>query len=167
MVLNAVIELQGQNGIRFVPIREFYTGPGKTVRQHDEIAVSVRIRKEDYQGFGGHYMKYGKRNAMEIATLGCAVNVKLTADKQRIEDIRIGYGVAAPTPVRCVQTEEKVKGMIISAKLFETVQNGVLEEVNPRSSWRASKEFRLQLVKEMSVRVLKQAIVNAGGVCNA
>ena len=32
-------------------------------------------------GFGGHYIKYAQRNAMDIATLGCAVHVKLTADK--------------------------------------------------------------------------------------
>ena len=51
-----------------MPIREFYTGPGKTVRAHDEVAVSVRIAKEDTK-FGGHYIKYGKRKCMEIAHL--------------------------------------------------------------------------------------------------
>jgi len=167
MVLNAVIELRGPEGTRFVPIREFYTGPGKTVRKHEEIAVSVRIKKEDYDGFGGHYMKYGKRNAMEIATLGCAVNVKLTADKKRIEELRIGYGVAAPTPIRCTATEEKAKGMPVSEELFEMVGKNVLTEVNPRSSWRASREFRLQLVEELGKRALEQAIINAGGKCHA
>lgn len=167
MVLNAVIELKGIEGTRLVPIREFYTGPGKTVRKHDEIAVCVRIKKEDYEGFGGHYIKYGKRNAMEIATLGCAVSVRLSADKKSIEDIRIGYGVAAPTPIRCLVTEEKVKGMQISSELFQTVGAGVLAEVNPRSSWRASKEFRLQLVEELSKRALQQAIINAGGEYDA
>lgn len=167
MVLNAVIELRGANGTRLVPIREFYTGPGKTVRAHDEVAVSVRIAKEDYEGFGGHYIKYGKRNAMEIATLGCAVLVKLSDDKQIIEDMRIGYGVAAPTPIRCPVTEEKVKGMPISKELFQAVREGVLEEVNPRTSWRASKEFRLQLVEELAERTLRQAIVYAGGKADA
>ena len=163
MVLNAVIELQGTGGTRFVPIREFYTGPGKTVRAHDEVAVSVRIAKKDYEGFGGHYIKYGKRNAMEIATLGCAVSVKLSEDKTCIQDMRIGYGVAAPTPIRCPKIEEQVKGMAVGEELFTTVRKGVLEEVNPRTSWRASREFRLQLIEELAERALRQAIVNAGG----
>lgn len=167
MVLNAVIELRGPLGTRFVPIREFYTGPGRTVRTHEEIAVSVRIKKEDYDGFGGHYIKYGKRNAMEIATLGCAVNVKLTADRKRIEELRIGYGVAAPTPIRCTDTEEKAKGMPVTEELFAMVGKNVLTEVNPRSSWRASREFRLQLVEELGKRALRQAIINAGGECHA
>lgn len=163
MVLNAVIELQGTGGTRFVPIREFYTGPGKTVRAHDEVAVSVRIAKKDYEGFGGYYIKYGKRNAMEIATLGCAVSVKLSEDKTCIQDMRIGYGVAAPTPIRCPKIEEQVKGMAVGEELFTTVRKGVLEEVNPRTSWRASREFRLQLIEELAERALRQAIVNAGG----
>ena len=33
---------------------------------------------------------------MEIATLGCAVRVKLSEDKTVIEDVRLGYGVAGP-----------------------------------------------------------------------
>ena len=41
----------------------------------------------------GQYVKYGKRKAMEIATLGCAVRVKLSEDKTVIEDVRLAYGV--------------------------------------------------------------------------
>lgn len=162
-VLNAVLELTGPSGVRLVPIGEFYTGPGKTVRGHAELVTGILIRKKDYEGFGGHYMKYGKREAMEIATLGCAVMVKLTEDKAHIAKLRLAYGVAAPTPLRCYQTEEKVSGMALDEALLEAVGKGALEEVNPRSSWRASKEFRLQLVEEMAKRAMKQAVIYAGG----
>ena len=79
----------------------------------------------------------------------------------------IGYGVAAPTPIRCFKAEEKVKGMEIGNELFETLGKSVLEEVNPRTSWRASKEFRLQLVEELGKRAVKQAVINAGGEWDA
>ena len=42
-----------------------------------------------------------------------------------------------------------------------------LTEVNPRSSWRASKEFRLQLIEELAKRGLAEAIRRAGGEENA
>ena len=166
-VLDAILVLEGPKGTREVPIREWYTGPGRTVREHEEVLTAIKIRRESYEGFGGHYIKYGKRNAMEIATLGCAVTVKLSDDKRHVEEMHLGYGVAAPTPIRCFQTEEKVKGMEIGEALYETVGKGALEEVNPRSSWRASKEFRLQLVEELGKRALKQAIINAGGAADA
>ena len=160
---NAVLELTGPEGIRWVPIAEFYTGPGRTVRRHEEILTAIRIVRKDYEGYGGHYIKYGKRNAMEIATLGCACLVKLASDKKSVEEMRIAYGVAAPTPVRCRKTEEMVRGHIVNQELFEKVGKAVLLEVNPRSSWRASREFRLQLVEELAKRAMSQAVINAGG----
>lgn len=165
--LNAVLELTGPEGKRQVPIGEFYTGAGKTVRAHSELLTAIRITKENYEGFYGHYIKYGKRNAMEIATLGCSANVKLNASKTAVEELRLAYGVAAPTPIRCRNTEEAVKGMKLSADLLDAVGKGALEEVNPRSSWRASKEFRLQLVEELGRRAVLEAVKKAGGEINA
>ena len=165
--LAAVLVLKGPDGVREVPISQWYTGPGRTVRNHDEVLTAIRIKKENYQGYGGQYIKYGKRNAMEIATLGCAVSVKLTEDKKHIQDLRLAYGVAAPTPIRCHTTEEAVKGMETGEALAQAVGKGALEEVNPRSSWRASREFRLQLVEELGRRAVKQAVINAGGEWDA
>jgi len=165
--LDAVLVLKGPDGVREVPISQWYTGPGRTVRNHDEVLTAIRIKKENYQGYGGQYIKYGKRNAMEIATLGCAVSVKLTEDKKHIQDFRLAYGVAAPTPIRCHTTEEAVKGMETGEALAQAVGKGALEEVNPRSSWRASREFRLQLVEELGRRAVKQAVINAGGEWDA
>ena len=45
-------------------------------------------QKAAYEGYFGHYIKYAMREAMEIATTGCSVNVKLSADKTTIEDVR-------------------------------------------------------------------------------
>ena len=162
--LDAVLELTGPKGTREIPVTEFYTGPGRTLREHAEILTAIKITRENYQGFYGHYTKYGKRNAMEIATLGCAVHVKLSADNMRISEFRLGFGVAAPTPIRCFKTEETVKGMAVTdPELYEKIQEGAVSEVTPRSSWRASREFRLQLVRELSVRTAKEAIEKASG----
>ena len=104
---------------------------------------------------------------MEIATLGCAVQVKLGEEKNTVEDLRLAYGVAAPTPIRCRRTEETVKGMPLTPKLADMLAEGALKEVMPRSSWRASREFRLQLVEELARRALAQAVCNAGGEIHA
>ncbi|MEG2659768.1 MAG: xanthine dehydrogenase FAD-binding subunit XdhB [Oscillospiraceae bacterium] len=165
--MNAVLHLVGKNGERLVPIAEFYTGPGRTQRAHDEILTEILIRKADYEGFGAHYIKYAQRNAMDIATLGCAVNVRLSADKKTIEDIRLAFGVAGPVPMRCAAAENAMNGKAITQELVYSIGDIAAGEVSPRTSWRASKEFRIQLVKELSRRVLRQAIGNAGGAVDA
>jgi len=166
--LNAVVVLQGPDGVREVPVSEFYTGPGKTVRHQNEVCTVFKIKKEDYEGWQGCYMKYGKRKSMEIATLGCAVRVKLSGDKKTIADVRLGYGVAAPTPIRCRKAEDAVRGKAVSDQsIFDIFADTALTEVNPRSSWRASKEFRIQLIHELAKRALKEAIRRSGGEVNA
>ncbi|MDO4620175.1 MAG: xanthine dehydrogenase FAD-binding subunit XdhB [Lachnospiraceae bacterium] len=160
---DAVLEITGPEGIRMVPIEEFYLGPGKVDLRPGELETAVCISKKSWSGYKGFYIKYGMRNAMEIATTGCSVNVKLSQDKKTIRDVRIGFGVAAPTPMRAHGTEEKVRGMEVSPETRSLIGDSVLEEVRPRDSWRASKDFRLHLCKTMAMRAFTEAVRRAGG----
>ncbi len=57
--------LEGPEGKRRVPVCEFYTGPGRTVR-HGPRSVPVSwCTGKQIEGWSGHYIKYGKRKAME------------------------------------------------------------------------------------------------------
>ncbi len=164
--MNAELEITGPQGKRRLPIEEYYKGPGRVDLKHGEVLTQIRISRENYEGFYGQYIKYAMRNAMDIATLGCAVNCKLNSAKDRIEDVRLAFGVAGPVPIRCHEAEQAVKGAGTSLETLKAFSDAALTEVNPRTSWRASREFRLQLVKELSQRVLKQAIVLGGGTVN-
>lgn len=166
-ILNAQLVLKSKKGVRTIPINEFYLGPGKTIREHNELLTEIRIPRKDYEQFYGHYIKYGKRKAMEIATLGCACGVRLSPDKRKVEEVRLSYGVAAPTPIRCGSIEAWACGKELKKDFVELFGKKALEEVNPRSSWRASKEFRLQLVEELAKRALIQAVTYAGGEIDA
>ena len=161
--LEADIVLVGPNGERVVNIKDFYTGPGKTVRDRCEVCKCFKIKKENYENYYGYYFKYGKRKSLEIATLGCSVLVKLNASKDTIEDVKIAYGVAAPTPSRAPSAEAFAKGKKLSENFIEEFGEKALSDMKPRDSWRASKEFREQLIKEMARRTLVNAIRRAGG----
>lgn len=165
-VHNALLELTGPGGKRTLPIEEFYTGPGKVALRPGELLTDIVITKENYEGFGGHYIKYAQRNAMDIATLGCAALCRLNREKDKIEEMRLAFGVAGPVPMRCKKAEELVHGQKITQELFLLAADTAQGEVHPRTSWRASKEFRLQLVHELSQRALKEAVKKAGGAVN-
>ena len=167
LVLDAELELVGSAGSRRVPIRQFYTGPGKTVREHDEVLTAIRVAPENYQGFGAKYIKFGKRAAMEIATLGCAASVKLNAAKDGLSELRLAFGVAAPTPIRCPETEAAAVGLPLTGEALGAIGEAAMREARPRDSWRASKVFRLQLVRELAARATAGAIERAGGALRA
>jgi len=162
LTLNAMLILQGPHGQRSVHVKDFYAGPGKVHLARSELLVQIRVARVDYQGYSGHAIKYAVRAAMDIATLSCAVHVKM--DGQRIADARVAFGVAAPTPIRCPGAEKAVEGEIPTEGLLSRFGEMAAADTNPRSSWRASKEFRLQLIRELSSRALRTAIENGGGV---
>ena len=164
--LNAQLEILGSKGSRTIKIEEFYLGPGKVDLQQGDLLTKIKIAKVDYENYYGHYIKYAMRKAMDIATLGCAAIVKLSEDKEHIEDLRLAFGVAGPIPMRCPLAEDLAKGEKLGQDLLAKIAKSAVAEVKPRTSWRASKEFRLQLVEELSKRALKKAINDAGGTYN-
>lgn len=161
---DAVVELTGPDRVRRLPIQEFYIKAGKVDLRPGEIQTGILIPKKSYEGYQGHYIKYAMRNAMDIATLGCSANVKLSKDGKVIEDIRIAYGVAGPVPMRAVHAEESGRGKCVSGQSLEEIAEQVLLDIHPRDSWRASKAFREHIAKVLCQRTVKEAIVRAGGV---
>ncbi len=160
---DAIMEITGPDGVRQMPIREFYIKAGKVALEHNELLTAILIKKESYEGYKGHYIKYAMRNAMDIATTGCSVNVKLSPDKKLIENARIAYGVAAPVPMRAFSPEAAVNGKPVSQETIQAFGEAALLDVNPRTSWRATKEFRLHLAKELAMKALTEAIKLSGG----
>ena len=159
----AVVELTGKNGKRLVPIKDFYL-KAKVVDIHpDEIQTAILIPKESYENTYGYYIKYAMRNALDIATNGCSVNVRLSADKKTFERVRVAYGVAGPIPMRAPNAETFINGKEVTMENIEAFSQKVLEDINPRDSWRASKALRQHVAVESAKRCIIESVKRAGG----
>ena len=160
---DAVIEITGPEGVRRIPIHDFYIKAGTVDLRPGELQTAIIIPKISYEGYFGHYIKYAMRNAMDIATTGCSVNVKLSPDKKTFQDVRIAYGVAGPVPMRAPSAEAKIKGQPLCTEQVKAFAQAVLEDIRPRDSWRASKAFRQHIAAVLAERALKESIRLAGG----
>ena len=161
---DAIIEITGPEGVRRIPIQDFYIKAGQVDLRPGELQTAILIPKAAYEGYQGHYIKYAMRNAMDIATTGCSVNVKLSADKSTMEDVRIAYGVAGPVPMRAVTAEARANGKPTTKAEIKAFAQAVLEDINPRDSWRAAKDFRQHIAVALAERALTESIRLAGGV---
>lgn len=164
MSYDAVLEITGADGVRLVDFKDFYISAGKVDLRSAELLTAILIPKASYSNCFGHYIKYTMREAMDIATTGCSVNVTLSADKKCFERVRVGFGVAAPIPARAPSAERLANGAIVCANTIKEASAAVLEDINPRTSWRAKKEFREHIAVEMAARALTKATELAGGV---
>ena len=162
---DAVIELTGKNGKRYLPIKEFYIKAGTVdLRVEDgEIQTAILIPKASYENTAGFYIKYAMRNAMYIATTGCSVNCRLSPDKKTFERVRIAYGVAGPVPMRAPSAEAAANGKPVTAETVDAFAKAVLEDIHPRDSWRASKAFRQHIAVELARRCLIESVKRCGG----
>ncbi len=161
LVLEADLEIRGGDGKRVVPVGGFHLGPSRVDLKQGDVLVEFRIRPESYKGFGTAYYKYSMRDAMDIATIGCTAAVRLDGDK--IAELRLAFSVAAPTPLRCETAEKAALGQPLSEETLKAITNAVKKDVNPRNSWRATKEFRLHIIRTLTQRVVRQAVERAGG----
>jgi xanthine dehydrogenase FAD-binding subunit len=164
---DAVMEYSGPDGTRFVPIGKHYVAAGKTALTPAEILTAIIIPHESYVGTAGHYIKYAMREALDIATIGCSANVRLSADgdpgRKTIERLRLAYGVAGPLPMRAFCAESAANGRAVSMETVNAAAEAVLLDIRPRDSWRASAAFRSHLAVELARRAITEAVTRADG----
>lgn len=160
---DAVVELTGPQGVRRQPIQEFYLRAGQVDLRAGELQTAILIPRESYENTYGHYIKYAMRSAMDIATLGTSVNVRLSEDGRTVERARAAFGVAGPVPLRALHAEALASGREAGEELAEQFAQAVKEDIQPRDSWRAAKDFRLHIAVECARRAFLEAVRQAGG----
>ncbi len=161
MALNAVLTIDGADGQRQMPLADFFGADGRVALEHSEILTAITVTRDNYAGYQGHFFKYAVRNAMDRAIVSCAALCKVQADI--LQDLRLVYSAAAPPPKRCASAENMAAGLTITPELLADIAEIVKNDVNPTTSWRAGRDFCLQIIKILAARVVRQAILNAGG----
>ena len=159
---SAIVEYCGPHGKRLVPIKEHYVSAGKTALETGEILQAIIIPKESYENYFGNYIKYSMRAVMDLAVLSCSANVSLSPDRKAIEKLRLAYGAANPVPIRALNAEKIAKGKNINTETISLIAKTTLNDIKPRSTFLATKDFRIHLVEELAKRVVTKSLKRAG-----
>jgi len=139
LVLYAVLEIESINGKREVSLKDFFSGPRKTVLHDDEMITSIKI-KSDSLNKNGCFIKLGLRQAMAISLASIAMI--LETEEEKVTDVRIAVGSVAPTPLRLINVEEFLVNQKIDDVLLEEAMKKVSETVKPIGDVRASADYR-------------------------
>ncbi len=146
LLLDAEVELVSWSGeaitARSVPLAKFFTGPGKTIMQADELLTAVEFAQPG-EGFAATFLKSGPRPALEISTVSMGV-AGIVADGV-MHDVRVSIGSVAPTPLRATETEAVLEGGVLDEALIARAVETVMREVKPIDDVRASAWYRRHL----------------------
>ena len=143
---DAVMCIEGPNGKREVPIREFITFVRRTVLQKDEIVTGIKVPYD--KDLRGIFTKVARRREVDLSTI-CATVARSG------NEWKLAFGAVAPTPVRLPKTEELLRGKEITEALIDEAAKLARTEVSPIDDVRASKEYRLDVVEVIVRRSLK------------
>ena len=144
LALQASLLCVSLKGERIVPLEKFFIGPGQTILKEDEIVREIQI-PEMVSRSRGIYFKLSPRKRMDLALVGVAVILDM---KEGIcEDLRIGLGAVAPTPLRAKKAEAILCKEKLTLGHIERTAEAAADESRPIDDHRASAYYRKAMVR--------------------
>ena len=145
-------------GEREIPLREFFVGPRETVLKPAEVVVAIDV-PPPAPGTGDASLRQGGRVSLSLPMAAAAAVVVMEGAICR--EATVALGAVAPTPIVATAAGEAVAGKELSEDVLREAGELAAEAAVPIDDLRASKEYRLELVKVLTRRVLMAAAERA------
>ena len=146
LAYDAEIELVSTDGSRWLAYQGFHTGYKQMLIAPNELLARIRMPRNT-RGATHYYRKVGTRKAQAISKVCLAALAKL--DQDQIADIRIALGSVAPIVVRCVQTEDALRGRKPDAETIKSACATLSHEISPIDDIRSTADYRLQVARNL------------------
>ena len=153
IVLKAQIKIQGSNGQKVMPVEDFFTGPGQTRINRNEILTEIQI-PNPIPNSNAVYLKQKRSRGADLAIVGVAASVIM--DGKVIKNAKIALGAVAPTPIRANKVEKLLNGKNPDDKLLDACGESALIESSPIDDVRSSAAYRKKLIKVLVKRAIKK-----------
>jgi len=146
----AVALIAGPSGRREAPVEEIVTGPGRTSLAKGEFIVAFRIPKPKSRQSDA-YLRFIPRTEMDIAVVGCAVNVTLDASGTCTE-ARVCLGAVAPTQVVVEDAAKALIGHKLDDATLKALDAAAQAACKPISDKRGTIEYRTKIAGVLARR---------------
>jgi len=157
---NAAMRVVSPAGERPVPLREFFIAPRETVLESADVVVAIEV-PVSAPGTGDASLRQGGRVSLSLPMAAAAAVVVMDGDICR--EAAVALGAVAPTPIVAAAAGEALAGKELSEDVLREASELAAEAARPIDDLRASKEYRLELVRVLTRRVLKVAAERAWG----
>jgi carbon-monoxide dehydrogenase medium subunit len=161
VALDAEVELASPEGIRWYPILDMFSGPGRPSFDPTRSLIT-RFRFPLTTDSGTAFSRIMRPQGVALPILACAVWVQMAAgDPDIIGDTRISLGPVQPVPARAVAAENTLRGRQLKEALDDCVA-AARQSLQPRSSkHRATSTYRVEMIETFLRRTLPLAVERA------
>ncbi len=155
---NAKVEIVGQQGSRVKDVYSLIEGPGKLHLSKDEFITHILIPLQRDRS-ADCYLRFIPRTEMDIAVVGCGVN--LSVKNQSISSAKIVLGAVGPKVIFADEAAELVLNSRLDKDVILKLQRMCEEIATPISDKRGSIRFRRQVAGVLAKRALQKAYARA------
>ena len=150
----------GPTGERIEAVENIPIGPGKTSLKKGELISAIHIPAREKHS-GDAYLRFIPRTEMDIAVVGCAVNLRLEDDL--IVEARVALGAVAPKVLLVEQCSQAILGTKLDEEALSNLSAAAENACDPISDKRGTKEFRTNVAGVLAARTAKIAYNRAQG----
>ncbi len=152
VALDAVVQVQGPEGSRKVPIAKFHIAYGEdpareTVLKHGELITAVELPNTPFFA-RSHYLKVRDRAAFEFALASAAAALEIKDGK--ITAARLALGGVATKPWRAIEAEKVLVGANSEEAAYAAAAKAALQGARPQKF----NAFKIELARRTIVRAL-------------
>ena len=155
----AVAVIAGPDGRREAPVEAIVTGPGQTSLKKGEFIVEFRVPKPKPRQSDA-YLRFIPRTEMDIAVVGCGVNVTLDA-AGLCTDARVVLGAVAPTQLIVDEAAEALKGHRLDDDTLSRLDAAAQRACKPINDKRGTIEYRTKVAGVLARRAAAIAFERA------
>ena len=154
LAYDAQIELTSSSGSRWVEYYGFHTGYKQMQLRPDELLTKIRLPRTIENRYH-YYRKVGTRKAQAISKVCLAALGR--KHNETIADVRIAFGSVAPIVIRCVQTENALRGQPLNeTTTTKLVRDSLKGEIKPIDDIRSTSAYRLRVAQNLVSDFLEQ-----------
>jgi CO/xanthine dehydrogenase FAD-binding subunit len=157
----ATAVIVGSNGKREVPVEQVPTGPGRTSLAKDEFILEFKLPPRPARSSDA-YLRFIPRTEMDIAVVGCGVNVTLDAKGVCIA-ARVALGAVSPTVILVPDAAAALIGHTLDADTLAKLDAAAQAAAKPISDKRGTIEYRTKIAGVLARRTAAIAFARAAG----
>ncbi len=157
VALGAILEIEGREGRREVPLEAFHLLPGdtpqdETVLAPGDLVVAIRLPQEAAR-YAAHqrYLKVRERTSYAFAVVSAAVALRM--DGVAIGSARVALGGVALKPWRADAAEAALAGKPAAPETFRAAADAALAGAKPAGD----NGFKIELARRIVMRALTLA----------
>ena len=156
-LLGASLVARSKNGERIIAADQFFRGSFETVLEDDELLTEIRV-PIPAQGHGWSFQEVSQRKG-DFALVATAA--MLTLENGTCRNVRLGFRNVGERVSRLKAVEAQIEGQTPSERLFSAAASAAMKAVEPPSDLHADADYRRDLVKALTERVLNKAVERA------